>query len=1001
MTRHATVAWLAVAALLGWGGVAAQDADATKVDPKGQALAQPTGDKPTELQTLWDLLRRGGPTGEANGARPRRDPEWAKLATTQPEPSTKPSTARKRGVLGAMTRFSDQLRDLGQRTNSNITPRGQHKLGFHVEKVQGSQDSYQNANYFGRKSLGGAYSDTDLTVEGKVFGIVNFRTHYSDNMYGNPYDNTLSLNYATRRYKVDVGDIQAGVQGNSLVEFSRSLKGVALGAEVMPKLRLSTLYSKAKAQTRTILINGANRSGPYYAFAGQVVDGSQKVRVNNRDMVAGEDYTFDTITGELNFLKGLIIQESDVIAITFEVYGTTSTNGVITGWRGDYTGLRAGTLGFSYLTQGGSSGAAKSRTQQFYGYNSIDSPYQLDEPVDVIIQRDAENKITGCLPRYPMTVTVGSLPQVYGTDYFVDPLIPNRVYFRLAIPSTQLIRIAYTPVLTGSGAGNRAVMGLDSKFAIGKLGTLVAEMATSSTAISGGSIKGSAWQIRNDMSLMKNRLHVNTTLKNIGNDFTSVESVGFRRNDRGVNMTMDYAASKELRMTGAIERTRRPAYDYSAASSTTGYVAAAATDNFSHESLAANWQLKKGKISLTHNKMSTLLGLGGSTSSVADMLTFARGIGKVAMDLSVGRTASFTHSTYGSTTGTTTDYGNDALVSRLNLKWAQGERLSLESMVSNNILKNADGKNSNAIDLQLQARMKLGRGVSMNLGVQRQDSGGYSSSYSSGTGNQMAFPGAVWLPRTSTGASSYGGYVGGYNGGLGGFGNYSGGFYGGGSYYGMGAYGGKSKAVTMQVNYQPANSLTVDLNLASSASEGDYLYNSRRHDATVNVAYTRGEKLSLNTAFTLQNMRYIGSEGGSTTALVYTNARFVPVGKLVAQVGMQMMRTNSTAASSTDTGTGNSFFGSGSTNVSAASMRLEYPVWRGNNLFLDWSLTNQSGYLASTQRRLSSGIVFDLMSHLQFTLGWRMEEYITRDTTTTGNFNYRVNSIDADLGVRF
>ncbi|MCX6896350.1 MAG: hypothetical protein NTZ16_12800, partial [Verrucomicrobia bacterium] len=629
------------------------------------------------------------------------DPAWAQLAATPGAPAAKPVAGRKRGVIGAMVRLSDELRDLGKRTNSSITPRGQHKLGFHVEHVNGSQDSYQNANYFGRKSLGGAYSDTDLTVEGKVFGIVNFRTHYSDNMYGNPYDNTLSLNYATRRYKVDVGDIQAGIQGNSLVEFSRSLKGVALGAEVVPKLRLSTLYSKAKAQTRTILSNGANRAGPYYAFAGQVVDGSQKVRVNNRDMVAGEDYTFDTITGELNFLKGLIIQETDVIAITFEVYGTTSTNGIITGWRGDYTGLKAGSLGFSYLTQGGSSGGAKSRTQQFYGYNSIDSPYQLDDPVDVIIQRDAENKITGCLPRYPMTVTVGTLPQVYGTDYFVDPLIPNRVYFRLAIPSTQLIRITYTPVLTGSGAGNRAVMGLDSKFAIGKLGTLVAEMASSNTSIAGGSIRGSAWQIRNDMSLMKNRLHINTTLKDIGNDFTSIESVGFNRNDRGVNVSMDYTASKDLRITGTMERTRRPAYDYSTASTSTGYVAASGTDNYNHESLAANWQLKKGRISLTHNKMSTLLGLGGNTSSISDMLSFTRGIGKVSMDLSMGRTSSSTHSTYGATTGssTVTNYGNDALVSRLNLKWAAGERLSLESMVSNNILKNMDGKKSNAIDL--------------------------------------------------------------------------------------------------------------------------------------------------------------------------------------------------------------------------------------------------------------------------------------------------------------
>src|SRR5581483_747138 len=104
------------------------------------------------------------------------------------------------------------------------------------------------------------------------------------------------------------------------------LRGMQITSQWAPQFKSTLLYSQTKAETRTITIPGNNSSGPYYVYAGQIVEGSDQVRVDNRAMVRGKDYTLDTFTGELNFLSnpgngnpsGSVIRASQTIAITFE-----------------------------------------------------------------------------------------------------------------------------------------------------------------------------------------------------------------------------------------------------------------------------------------------------------------------------------------------------------------------------------------------------------------------------------------------------------------------------------------------------------------------------------------------------------------------------------------------------------------------------------------------------------------------------------------------------------
>lgn len=918
------------------------------------------------------------------------------------------------------------LQDLGSRTRSDLKITGQHNLRYHMESIDGSRDSYANQTYFGRPAMGG-YADTDVTISGKLFGLVTFETRYTDSLYGMPYENRLKLGYATREFSLEAGDIQAGVTGNSLLDFNRALRGITLSTTAVKGLKLSTLYTEEKAQTRTIVINGANRSGPYYVFAGQVVDGSARVRVNNRELVLGQDYTLDPYTGELNFLNGLIVGELDTIAVTFETYGYNQSPGLLTGWRADVTAIRPLRVGLTYLAQEsrrGRSGPA-TRTEQFYGYNSATTPYVLDMPVEVNLIRDEEGKIIGCTPVHPMTVTVSGLPQIYGTDYVLDPLLPNRVYFKMAIPSTQIIKITYTPASSETVVGDRSVYGLDINAPLGKLGSITAEMASSSYQLSGKSVDAGAWQIRSDMKFAGDRLKLNWTLKNIGSDFMAIQSPGFRRNERGLSLTADYQPGSKARFNATFERSRRPAYSYAIPYSGSTSTGSVGQDDFNQITLRGNWQLgKAGTLSLLHNDMRTTMGLGGRSSHVSDTLAYQQTFGQLSFEGSVSRqSASTTARLY--TSGTSTDpqatsYSNDALNTRMSARWRLGERLSLDGAFTLSRMTGSGGKRNTAQDVSLNARTMPMKNLTLTLGYQYQTSGGYSlfSSYEGGTyGSTYGGYAPSDASTRQAGSIGYMGsgltgyYGGGVNSGLGGYGNYSGGL--GSGIYGLGAasFGGNSRGFTFTANYQPWQTLTIDLNYISGSSVGDYLFNSRRSGVNVNVAYNPGQRLSLYGGAMIQSVSYIGSGGGTTSTTFYLNAQAQPWGKLRTMANVNFMRSSTKTDTDNSGSTGGSggyygggygsYFGSGSTNLSSYGLRLEYPVWTASNLFLQWESADSTGYLASTQRGLSFGLVFDLGNNAQFQLGWRDQRYTSRTTATIGDYSYRVRSLDADLGIRF
>lgn len=1013
----------------------------------------------TEPDTLWDLLRKGDParpsTVVTDGitynpqVMTKIDPKTGQLVYV---PNAAAIPAKPRRPRNSVEKMFDQvggsLRRIGKKLNSDLSIKGMKDFGFHMEDVSGNRDSYNDSQYLGRRGIGGSYDRTDLTVTGKVFGVVNFQTQYNNSYYTNPGANRLSFNYAApkNRFKIDAGDITGSIQGNSLLSFNRQLKGVQASAEVVRGFRITTLMSQTKAQSRTITLQGNNGPGPYNVYTGQIVDGSEKVRVNNVEKIKGTDYTLDPYTGTLQFTPGTIIGQLDTIAVTFEVYGYNSSAGTLTGWRGDLNVLKGSRLGFSLMTQTNKAGSTTSLQKDIVGGgNAAGAELYTTQPISVTPKYDAQGNILELVP-LTLKITVGGIPLVYGSDYIINPKANNRIVMKIPTTPDQNITIEYLPVIYNQTAGSRSVMGFDGFIPIGKSGSIVAEMGTSRLNLSGQNVGGGAWQIKGDMKFLKDKLQWNWAVKNIDENFTAIETPGFQRNEKGVTTGFNYTASSSLKISGTMEKTKRPSYSYSTSTITTGtsLASVAGFDDYTAKNLSANWLLGKNTtVTLSHNDSNTLLGAGGNSTLRSDTLTFGQKLKKVQFDLSFGQNSNASTFLNGTTTPTTnglTNYATDSLTTRLNMAWQESSRFQLRGVVSSSNMNNKGAQKSTAQSMSINGDFKPWASTTFTAGIQLQDSGTFSyfnNGYTtSTTGITTGTTGRDVTPvYNSPGAGALNPYTTGYLGGgvnsglgQGSFGpqytsNYS-------NFTG-GSYGGKSKTLTLGWEMRPVKTLTLSTNFSHTSSLGDLQYNSKSDNLGLTLNYNLGEKLNFFSNFTTQKMKYLGTTGGGSSTNVFAfNVNSKAIGKFITRLNYTLMRTiSSTTSTSTGTTgttlpptyggynptptlggttgttptTGTSIYSpiGGNTNLNSYGFRVEYPIWRSNNLFFQLDHSISSGYYSAIQNTQNIGIAFSLPANMVFSLGWRTQYSNSSSSGTSQNYSYRARSIDADLQMRF
>ncbi len=914
---------------------------------------------------------------------------------------------------GVFNSIGDWFTRMESLTGTKIKASGHNTLSFRAENVSGNSSAYRDEQYYGRGS-NGIYNDADLNIDATFLNFFHYQTRINNSLFQSPTENRVKLDYNTPKVRFEWGDINAGFSGNSLIDFNRYLSGFKITNNWSRQVKTSFLYSTTKAETRTITIPGNNSSGPYYVYAGQIVEGSDRVRVDNRELSRGQDYTLDLYTGELRFTSGNVVLNSQSIAVTFESLGYNQSQGNILGFRSEIVPKGTMRFGFTYVSQTSKvASGLQTRTQQFQGSNN--TFYILDAAIDLT---------------KPLIVTIDSDPQVRGVGYTVDNTRLNQIVLTTDITG-HLLTVKYVPLDSNPTPGNRSVLGLDGSVPIGKLGNISLESAFSGLTIAGANTGGRALQLRADLTPMRS-LHTNIILRDVNPTFSSIQTPGFNRNEKSVELTGDYQPFKNLRMNFDWQKARRPSYSSSGTNLTN--VNLNGNDSYNQYSLGANYSFgKNASLSVSRNSLGTKYILGGQSKNLNDSVAINYGFKSVTFDAGVSHNVSNSDSVYNSIassilTSSQISANSATLSKHFGVTWRASRWLDLNGTISDNaISNNSAGSTSklNARDSQMTARFTPNSKIRFTYGYQLSDTGNTAGSTAqnattnstttttnSGTGSILPVTARSVIFNQITRDLSAGGGIGtgsvfgaglgttiggGSNANLGTSGNY-GGIYGGSTNTGYGAssYGGKSTSNRFSFDYQPRAGLQIGLQADIASSVGDYQYNSNRRNLGFNIGWQPSDRFQLNTNYSIQKVAYTGSLGGTKSNTLFFMMQGKPFGgKLGTQLSWQSMRTSSnvnfsSTAIATDTGT----------NLSSLSARLDYPISSRHTLFTELLSSNSSGYLASTDSNFRFGMDYTLTRAFHISLGWQFLNRANHDSTNA-KYDYKVSSLLAELGLNF
>ncbi len=1023
----------------------------------------------TNEKTLWEVLAevpaQAPQTGEsAQAVAPRQRlgpvPGFTLLAPFNPQSATedvfvKHATKSK----GFFEGFSGWLTHLQNTTGSKIDLKGESKFTLRADSVSGNSESFQSDSYLGRGS-NGFYNETSLDVDATFLKNFHYRTLINNNILNNANDpnyNRSQLEYSTPKTKVLIGDISAGFQGNSLINFNRYLSGVQYTQTWSSKLKTSLLYSRTRAETRTITINGNGSAGPYYVYAGQIVDGSAKVRVNNIDVVIGTDFTLDQYTGELHFLNGRVILPSDTIAVTFETIGYNQGSGTVYGFRTELVATKNDTLGFTYLGQTSDTNSAlQTRTQQFYGFGTPGAAYILDAPIDTT---------------QPISVKVGGIPLQQGIDYVVDKILLNQIRIANAVPSTVLIEITYVPLNTSPTPGNRTVYGIDNVLQLGSLGSLRAEMATSGLNLQGTNYGGSAFQIRADLNLIPPRkaqesskeqdstadkeganarpgradaegdggysrenrkkerqakaritgekfqptLRTSLSLRDISPTFSSVQAANFNRNETAYDISAEYRPSEGLRFNTSYQNSLRPSY--AATSSTVTQIVTNGSDHYNQNTLGASYE--RGRLGTTFNRNSsnTTFAIGGNSNNDANTLLFNYKLGRVGLDFSLNSSDSNASTLVANGTATSLFHSTATNSGyRYGINWQTNSWLNLSASSSTNAIKSLTDSSSAATsnidtiarDSEVRARITPNKMWRINYAFNLSDTGNLGgNATSTGAGGGTGLPGtrllSPLLPSrdlTAGGDSSGSTLGGGSNYNLGNYGGYSG-YLGSGlnTGYGASSFGGKSSSHHLQVDYQLQKfNAGVSTNIASSI--GTYQYNSDRSSLTFLVGFQPSKKVRFDMSLGTQKIDYSGTIGGSSGDTFTLGMSVHPMSRFNVSVDWMSVRNDSSINFNALTGGSGSTSTNTSTNLASLRTRLDYNLSGRWTLFTELMNSNTQGYLGGKEIHTRFGADYALTQTFRFTFGWQTNSRANSDPQNAA-YDYRVSSVLAEFGFNF
>lgn len=405
---------------------------------------------------------------------------------------------------------------------------GSRRLGVHIHEVTGDEEAFRAETYYG---LGGQrFTDVGhVSITGRnVLDSISFNVQLSDSRFGDPQSQRSTLTYKRGPIAVDMGDIQGSLLGgNRFASFNKSLRGVSATIR-SGRFAAKAVRSVSRGSAKTVSLNGNNSPGPYYLGSSQVVADSESVRVDGQDMRLGQDYSINYELGAITFVSRSITPTSTIV-VSYEALGFNANRGTVEGAAAAYDFGPAGRIGVTWLQQKARTGGGLStRLEQFQGFGAASTPYFLQfEP----------------LASAPITIRVDGILQIDGIDYRFDTQNPSVFFFNRFMPSTSIIDVVYTPKPTQTVDGDREVLAFDYRLPLGvggQSGYLGYSQALGKLRSPVNPLSGLA---RGVEGLYKaGPLEFRGSVRDVPDGYVSVESRGFNRNERALDLSATLAS---------------------------------------------------------------------------------------------------------------------------------------------------------------------------------------------------------------------------------------------------------------------------------------------------------------------------------------------------------------------------------------------------------------------------------------------------------------------------
>lgn len=438
--------------------------------------------------------------------------------------------------------IAEAFKDLGLFQGVEIT--GQNTLTFQGHLVDGSQTSYENQRW----DTSTLERQTSLHLSGPVWKEFAFQADLSSSGYGTSYSRWI-VGYAGSTTQVFFGDLNINLSGNEFASFSKSLKGYQFDQRLPNRGLLRAFYSSEKGITRNQTLSGNNTSGPYFLTYTPVIEGSEVVKVNERIMKFGSDYTLDYQSGILRFepVGGApeIIPDTAVIAVSYQSYGAGASPSQLKGFRAEMPLLGERVLiGLTHAEQTSDTPGSDTVGYQEDIYQGSGSTGPFDTIYRPIIANgtrviyDGQDRVI----EQSLVVLVDNAEQAESVDYDAYRSI-GRIIFRRAVPPTSMVVIRYFYDLTSNiQTGNVSVTGVDLNYRINDQLTLRADLGQSD------SDNGNGTAMQANLNLSFPSVDGVISYRNIQPEFSYLNSVGFYKQEKGLDAGLNWRPLDHVRI---------------------------------------------------------------------------------------------------------------------------------------------------------------------------------------------------------------------------------------------------------------------------------------------------------------------------------------------------------------------------------------------------------------------------------------------------------------------